>query len=271
MRHEPRSESAIDAGLAPRVKQLASEYGSARTHMENAMAMLPEVGAELEEFVSEGPSNPAVERLDRGTRELIDLAREAEFRQQFLTTLQHEIEQGELSGDPSEAYQNALESYRAAYTQKTARQKYAQHAAYVDFRSRVWEVRGEGAMPPLIDMIPAEPGDEHDVVQDTDEEIVVGGTLQQFRCPLTATLLEDPVESTVCPHAYSRAAITEYIQSAGRRGAECPATACHALLTLRNLRDAPSLKRRVERYARLLARREEERRGSQWADAAVLD
>lgn len=272
MRHESPSACAIDAGLAPRVRQLGSEYSKVCEHLDTALHFFPDVGAEVEEFAADAsPSTSYIARLDQGTRQLIDLAREAEFRQTLLDSLQREIAQGTAPEDPAQAYRAALERHRDEYAQKTTRQKYAQHPSYVDFRSRVWEVRGEGAMPPLVDMIPAEPDDEHDADGAEDEDIVVGGTLQQFRCPLTATLLDDPVESTVCAHAYSRAAITEYIQQAGRRGAECPAAACHAVLTMRTLRDAPSLKRRVERYARQLARREEERRGSQWADAAVLD
>lgn len=210
-----------------------------------------------------------VARLDHGTRELIDLLREAEFRQEHLEMLQSEIAQGSDMEDPALTYRSALETYKATYQSKTTRQRYAQHPAYVEFRSRVWEVHGDGAMPPLIDMIPAEDGDDTQA-QDDEEEIVVGGTHQQFKCPLTASLLEDPVKSTVCAHFYSRAAITEYIQQSGRNAA-CPAASCRAQLSLRTLEDAPALKRRVERYARQVARREEERRGRQWGGAAVLD
>lgn len=273
MRDETRPDgAAIDAGLAPHVRQLSAEYSGATAYLDAALSVLPDAGAELEEFATDGTtSSGSIDRLDQGTRQLIDLAREAEFRKTYLDTLQREISQGNASDNPAQAYRAALEDYRAEYAKKTARQRYAQHPAYIDFRSRIWEVHGDGAMPPLIDAIPVEPGDEHHDHDEGDEDIVVGGTLQQFRCPLTASLLEDPVESTVCSHAYSRAAITEFIENSGRRNAQCPAAACRAVLTLRTLRDAPSLKRRVERYARQTARREEERRGMQWAGAAILD
>ncbi|WFC98493.1 hypothetical protein MYAM1_001221 [Malassezia yamatoensis] len=262
----------MDTALAPRLRELKTEYDSLQNYFKIATSWLPEVGAELEEFASEGnPNSSYISRLDQGTRDLIDLLREADFRKDTLDVLQRNILEGNQEEDLAESYRASLDTYRAGYAQKTARQKYAQHAAYFDFRSRIWEVHSEGAMPPLTDMIAAEQGDENHDNHDDDEEIVVGGTMRQFRCPLTTTLLEDPVESTVCPHAYSRAAITEYIQQAGRRGAECPAAACHAVLTLRNLSDAPGLARRVERYARQVARREELRRGAQWAGAPVLD
>lgn len=48
-------------------------------------------------------------------------------------------------------------------------------------------------MPPVRDLIPAEGGDE----EDSDDDLEIGGVSQNFRCPLTTNLLEDPLTKYV--------------------------------------------------------------------------
>lgn len=69
----------------------------------------------------------------------------------------------------------------------------------MNFKNIVWVAKNDGAMPPLTDLIPAEDGDE----DDSDDEFVVGGATQNFRCPLTTNLLEDPLTKYVRPSATS--------------------------------------------------------------------
>lgn len=181
-----------------------------------------------------------------------------------------------------EEYDRAVDAARMSYNTRTTRQRYARDENYIDFRSRVWvrsvadqEVQGEGAMPPLTDAIPAEPGDE----DDDGDELEVGGARIDYKCPLTATLLADPVTKYVhanslsCGHAYSRAAVLEYINAARRDSVrpKCPAAACTECISERSLCDDVVLRRRVERYERQLLRREERRRDAARATAAVLD
>ncbi|PKI83715.1 hypothetical protein MVES_002555 [Malassezia vespertilionis] len=262
--------TAIDAGLAPSVRQLAAEYGAAKKQIEAALAFFPDAAAELEEFASSH-----TKQLDAGCRALIDMLREAEQRTERLMAIQ---DCAAIVDEYKQGTQQALDAYMA----KTARQRYAKEPHYTEFHSRVWEVHGEGAMPPLIDLIPAgtffsgahvEPGDACDGEASDGEDIVMGGTMQQFRCPLTASLLVDAMQryvahmltvSTVCPHAYSRAAVLEYLGTSA--SAKCPAASCAATITKRTLRDAPSLQRRVDRHERIVARR-----GPQDAVAAVLE
>lgn len=176
------------------------------------------------------------------------------------------------------------------YEARTSRQKYARNAHYIDFRSRVWvrihstDLAGSewrwcdaalGGFDPgryvTVHLTP-EPGDEQDTAQDEDDDIVVGGTVLQYRCPLTASLLQDPVINTKCQHAYSRDAIHTYIRDQGHTGLQvaCPAAGCRQWVSMTSLRDAPDLQRRVDRYERQLARREEQRRGTQYI-TTVLD
>lgn len=81
-----------------------------------------------------------------------------------------------------------------AYSKQTSRKKYAKNTDYHNFKNAVWVMSQEGAMPPVRDLIPAEEGDEQD---DSDDEILQGGLTQNFRCPLTTNILEDPLTKYV--------------------------------------------------------------------------
>lgn len=82
-----------------------------------------------------------------------------------------------------------------AYNKQTSRRKYAKNPDYHNFKNAVWVAKNEGAMPPVRDLIPAEDGDEDDA--DSDDDIQMGGATQNFRCPLTTNILEDPITKYV--------------------------------------------------------------------------
>jgi hypothetical protein len=48
---------------------------------------------------------------------------------------------------------------------------------------------------------------------------------QSLKCPLTATLMENPVKNKICKHTYSRAAIMQHI-AASARNCVCPVAGC---------------------------------------------
>lgn len=252
------------------------------------------------------------------TRDLIDLVTESETRIAVLEELETLIQSGHVDNvSISEfcalflvllliharknkttssldcVYKERVHTRMNAYRAQTSRKRYSKHPAYIEFKSRVWEVEHEGAMPPLVDLLPAEHGDQevdvsgirrhddHDadglargvtIDNEDDDEIVMGGTVRQFRCPITADILRDPVIHAPCQHAYSREALASYMaQAPGRHGSvRCPAAGCQHVLMRSAIHEAPSLKRRVARYERQLLRREEMRREQQDA-TAVLD
>jgi len=253
---------AVDAALGVRVQQLAADYGIVKDHLGAALAVLPDAGAEVEEL---GTERARVEQLDADCRTLVDLLHEAQVRSEVLRALRAEVEAGQSPADLGKAYQARLEHEMQRYHAQGVRQRYARDPHYLDFRSRVWEVTGEGAMPPLTDVLAAEDGAAPGA--DDEEEFVMGGATHDFRCPLTATLLQHPVTSTVCVHAYSRDAILEYIRAERRhrRAAVCPAAGCRKTLTENTLAEAPALQRRVERFER-----QQSRRGAQ-AQAVMLE
>lgn len=169
-----------------------------------------------------------------------------------------------------------------AYNKQTSRRKYAKNTDYHDFKNVVWVNMKDGPMPPVKDLIPAEDGDEND--DDSDDDLQIGGATQNFRCPLTTNILEDPITkyvtlsilpfpcsiaselstnlppyprsfsvcSTLCKHSYSRSAIQDYVAAGNNR---CPASGCQAAVSQRSLKEDPALTKKVAAFKR----REEER------------
>ena len=217
----------------------------------------------------------------------------SEFCALFLVLLLIHVRKNKTTSSLDCVYKERVHTRMNAYRAQTSRKRYSKHPAYIEFKSRIWEVEHEGAMPPLVDLLPAEHGDrevdvsgirrhdDHDadglargvtIDNEDDDEIVMGGTVRQFRCPITADILRDPVIHAPCQHAYSREALASYMaQAPGRHGSvRCPAAGCQHVLMRSAIHEAPSLKRRVARYERQLLRREELRREQQEA-TAVLD
>ena len=87
------------------------------------------------------------------------------------------------------------------------------------------EIRSKLELPPLNDQ-------DQDDEEDQELQVVTGGhtsstsaALFRLKCPLTGTLLEDPVKNSVCGHAYSKAAIVDHLRRA--RTKVCPMVGCH--------------------------------------------
>jgi len=94
--------------------------------------------------------------------------------------------------------------------------------------------------------------------QDEEDIMVVNsGGSNTLKCPLTATLFEDPVKNKLCSHIYSKTAILEYIQS-GQRA--CPVPACsNSHLSKDQLEEDRATSLLVRRERRRLEREEQNR------------
>ena len=77
-----------------------------------------------------------------------------------------------------------------------------------------------------------------------DDDIVVDQEIQSLKCPITLTLLENPVRNTKCPHVYSLDAITELLRL-GRGICRCPVAGCQASVTKNDLREDKAMARKV--------------------------
>ena len=86
-----------------------------------------------------------------------------------------------------------------------------------------------------------------------DDDIVVGQVIQSLKCPITLSLLEEPVRNSKCPHVYSKAAIMEMLRR-GQGRIPCPVAGCGADVTKIQLSEDKVMARKVREEK---ARREE--------------
>ena len=88
--------------------------------------------------------------------------------------------------------------------------------------------------------------------QEEDDELAivdngVSDSVNKLKCPLTMTLMEDPVMSKVCKHSYSRNAIFQHLRNT--RNTKCPVPGCiNNKMTMNELEDDLETKMRVRRY-----------------------
>ncbi|KAL3940671.1 MAG: hypothetical protein SGBAC_004836 [Bacillariaceae sp.] len=91
--------------------------------------------------------------------------------------------------------------------------------------------------------------------QDDELEVVGGSTTMSLKCPITGTLLQDPMRNKVCHHVYSKHAILSY---ARKGNAKCPNVGCgNITLSIGQLEDDHQTGRLVKREK---IRLEEEKR-----------
>jgi len=131
------------------------------------------------------------------------------------------------------------------YAKKTTRQKYAKSEEYAAFRNGIYEAQHpDKAMPPITDFIPKEDGDD----SDDDDDLEMGGVSQNYNCPITLTLLINPVTSQICKHSFSRDSIMQSFK--GRDPIKCPAAGCTKRFTRNDLQPNKELEKRVKAYDR---------------------
>ncbi|EIN12623.1 hypothetical protein PUNSTDRAFT_60755, partial [Punctularia strigosozonata HHB-11173 SS5] len=186
--------------------------------------------------------------LDNTMREVIDIDTEMKANEKALSELHQRVARGEEITELVEVYEKSIKGVLNTYRNSTTRQKYGKHEEYVKYKEAVWEVDHEEAMPPINDFLPAEEGDDSD-----DEDLQMGGVTQDYKCPLTLTIMKDPLTSKLCHHSYSADAIREYL---ARGPKACPAAGCTVRITVGDLEPDPALAKRAKRFAERAARHE---------------
>ena len=150
-------------------------------------------------------------------------------------------------------YTATVKSLDETYDAKTPRDKYEHISEFQDFKRRVWDINHQNQPPPASWF-------GTDTVEDDD--IVVDQEIQSLNCPITLTLLENPVRNATCPHVYSRAAIVELIRH-GRGQIKCPVAGCGANVTEKQLKEDKVMARKIREEKA----REEERVATARQDA----
>ena len=103
---------------------------------------------------------------------------------------------------------------------------------------------------------------------DDDIEVVRNNTAteQNYKCPMTSALMEDPVKNKVCGHIYSREGIHAWMKSK-RNDHPCPVPGCtNTRVTPDQLEDDAYMARMVKRHKRQLDKETEQRAMSQAHD-----
>ena len=177
--------------------------------------LLNETAEQLAEAFRAHDECQELDQADLDLRELIDAQAEKAIRRKVLEEIAQDLHAGvqlvsrplpsplerpptdpslHSQDDPEKRYKQDVSTHLDAYTKQTSRKKYAKNADYHNFKNTVWVAKNDGAMPPVTDLIPAEPGDQD---ASEDEDIQTGGVVQNFRCPLTTNIMEDPLSKYV--------------------------------------------------------------------------
>jgi SUMO ligase MMS21 Smc5/6 complex component len=126
-------------------------------------------------------------------------------------------------------------------------------------------------MPPVSELIEREDGDD----SGDEDEVVVGGVTQDYRCPLTLVLMVDPLTSYVniysmyrfgshtfdrktCGHSFSAEGIREYLDNSPVARKKCPTSGCNKVLGLKDLHPNKEFAKKARDAARRERMRVEE-------------
>jgi len=240
-----------------KLQGLASDWNMIGSNLkEHAFSLLTEISAAVAEYPEDSTAQKELERLDVLMREVIDIDVEIRSHEQTLKDLHQQVVAGEEISDVLVLYQGKAQEKLDGYNKKTSRQRYAKSEAYVAFRQSIYEVQHpDEAMPPVVEFLPREEGDNSD---DDEDDVQVGGVLQDFNCPITLTPLVDPQTSTVCQHSFSAGAIKQVLGPNRFTKKKCPASGCNQMICLNDLKPNKELERRVKAYQRRAQRREED-------------
>ncbi|KAK0201648.1 zinc-finger of the MIZ type in Nse subunit-domain-containing protein [Desarmillaria ectypa] len=191
-----------------------------------------------------------IELLVKG---FIDIEAEMQFYSRALDDIHEKLSKGEIICDAVPRYHASVLKHSQEYSAKTTRQKYAKNERYKTFKQAVYEVDHlNEPMPPITELIDRESGDE----SDDDDDIEVGGVTQDYKCPITLRVIEEPYTSNICRHSFSKAAIQEMFRNE-RSAKKCPASGCRASFRLSDCVPNRDLARKIKAYERRKKQAEE--------------
>ncbi|THG97623.1 hypothetical protein EW145_g7580 [Phellinidium pouzarii] len=254
-----------------KISLIASDWQQVLRNVQNtAIKVAGEVAVAMAEAGEGKDGEPALKELaqmDIAMRELLDTQAELRAHQSALDEIVNGLKLGEKINNAVERYETRVERKIMDWKNFTTREKYAKDEVYVTFKQNIYEVQyPEQAMPPITEFIPrglcsifpqennsanirvshnAEDNDPSD-----DDEIEVGGATQVYTCPLTLTVLTDPVTSNICHHSFCKEAIYGYFSSNRSIRKECPASGCNKVIGLDDFQPDKELEKKVKAHLR---------------------
>ncbi|KAH9841572.1 uncharacterized protein C8Q71DRAFT_737687 [Rhodofomes roseus] len=249
-------DQPIDRAQAQKIHGFSQDWDMMRkTKHVQMYGLVKDAATAFAEFAEPDPASKLLIEMDTLMRDLMDTETEMLYHNKILHDLHQQIVRGEEISNIADRYDDEIRTKVAEYKKGTSRQKYGKSDQYASYKQAVFEVENPGVgMPPMADLIPREDGDESD---DDDDDVQVGGVTQDYKCPLTLTILVEPLTSKTCGHSYSAASIREYIGVRGGRQ-QCPAAGCHKSISLGDLEPNKELAKKAKDAARRERMREED-------------
>ncbi|KAJ1731178.1 hypothetical protein LPJ61_002663 [Coemansia biformis] len=225
--------------LQSRLHGLRSNIEGIRDIAEETIRVCTVAALDLEEI----GDSAKVEEVDSSLRSLIDSQYRLGVERELMTRLATQLDTETADSD----YLTAWEDKVSRYDGQSEAQKYGKNSQYRDFRQQIWDVKHEGAAMPsgLFG------GDGNGDGEDSDEDLVIAGTKLNYRCPVSASWLVEPLTSKVCNHSYSKEAILGYIR-AHSGTCDCPVDGCRKKIKAKDLFADQVLERKVARHLRQL-------------------
>ncbi|GAA5963849.1 hypothetical protein JCM3765_004039 [Sporobolomyces pararoseus] len=218
--------------------------------------------------------NDTMKVLEKEYRRMLEKSKEMHIRSKTLANIRNKVVQAHPVTNLWELYQTSSDSELKQYQSLSTREKFLKDKDYIGFITLVWEEFTGGApMPNIKKFLPKDTDDNGGEAraggggegeeEDSDDELEIGAQSTDFRCPLTASILEDPFTSTECPHSYSGDAIKEYITKTGKGSIACPVAGCSKILTLAKVVRDDNLRKRVEKHLKRIEKGQNHLAGTQ--------
>ncbi|KAF9468565.1 hypothetical protein BDZ94DRAFT_1208718 [Collybia nuda] len=226
---------------------LAQDWNQMEKLVRQNWKIIGDAATSMAEAVEGDDGEEALEELDVVMKDLLDVSAQMKAHEQALDDIYQQVAQGVEITDAGKRYSTGAKSKMETYVTKTTRQKYAKVDEYRLFKEGIHEVQfPDKPLPPITDCIPKEDGDE----SDDDEELEMGGVTQNYLCPITLTLLQDPLTSDICGHSFSGDAIRSTFRGAHGGSVKCPASGCNKTFKLLDLKLNKDLAKKAKNWDR---------------------
>jgi rRNA maturation protein Nop10 len=216
------------------VERIIEKLGSHNSGIISCVGALTEMGVVFEEI--EGEGSEQVKWCEERLQECLGLEENVTDHIAALEELKrHIIARSRTADDDGngalvETFSNKVNELGKKHSEAGPK-RFSTHPKYKSYKQKVWHVHHPNE---------ALPGDDSDFVVTTTQE-------QNLKCPITRTLLQQPVTNKSCGHHYSKAPILEMLKSQKKGGLTCPVTGCSAKVNQKSLEDDKDLELLIQR------------------------
>ncbi|KAG1848742.1 hypothetical protein DFJ58DRAFT_795939 [Suillus subalutaceus] len=249
-------DQPLDKKEGGKLSGIAQDWEMIRKQIhQGSFSLAKEVATSLADVLEGDNANQALSEVDDIMKTLIDIDYEMQSHEKTLSGMHQQLMRGEPVESAVDLYEKEVKKRINEFNDRTTRKKYGSNDQYVQFKQGIFEVQKPGEnIPPINDFIPREEGDE----SDDEDDLEIGGVTQDFKCPITLTMLVNPMKSSTCGHAFSGDAIRDYLKRGPPSGKSCPAAGCSQKLTMAMLVADSSLEKRAKLAARRAQRDEDD-------------